>query len=131
MKQKLSGLKDGLGTQLTTKFSSDGVNLSGGEAQKTAVARAFYRKSPVVILDEPSAALDPISEYEFNNAVMSEGRDKTVIMISHRLSATRKADKIIMLENGRIIECGSHSQLLELKGKYANMWRVQAGQYID
>ena len=131
MKQKLFELKDGLDTQLTTEFSSDGVNLSGGEAQKTAIARAFYRQSPIVILDEPSAALDPISEYEFNNAVMNEGRDKTVIMISHRLSATRKADKIIMLENGRIIECGSHSQLLELNGKYAKMWRVQAGQYID
>ena len=96
-----------------------------------AIARAFCRKSPIVILDEPSAALDPISEYEFNNAVMNKGRDKTVIMISHRLSATRKADKIIMLENGRIIECGSHSQLLEQNGKYAKMWRVQAGQYID
>lgn len=131
MKQKLSELKDGLDTQLTTEFSSDGVNLSGGEAQKTAIARAFYRKSHIVVLDEPSAALDPISEYEFNNAVMNEDRDTTVIIISHRLSATQKADKIIMLENGRIIECGSHSQLLELNGKYAKMWRVQAGQYID
>lgn len=131
MKEKLSGLKDGLDTQLTTEFSENGVNFSGGEAQKTAIARAFYRKSPVIILDEPSAALDPISEYEFNNSVVKEGKGKTFIMISHRLSTTRNADKILMLENGRIVEFGSHSQLLEMNGKYAKMWKVQAGQYIE
>ncbi len=130
MTKKLSALKDGLDILLTTEFSSDGVNLSGGEAQKTAIARALYRKSPIIILDEPSAALDPISEYEFNNSIMNECGNKTIIFISHRLSATRNADKIIMLENGRIIEFGTHSQLLEQNGKYAEMWRVQAEQYI-
>jgi len=112
MAKKLSALKDGLDTLLTTEFSSDGVNLSGGESQKTAIARALYRKSPIIILDEPSAELDPISEYEFNNSIMNECGNKTIIFISHRLSATRNADKIIMLENGRIIEFGTHSQLL-------------------
>lgn len=73
MTKKLSALKDGLDTLLTTEFSSDGVNLSGGESQKTAIARALYRKSPIIILDEPSAALDPISEYEFNNSIMNVG----------------------------------------------------------
>lgn len=131
MASKLSALKDGLDTQLTTEFSDDGVNLSGGEAQKTAIARAFYRKAPIIILDEPSAALDPISEYEFNNSVLKEGKDKTVVFISHRLSTTRNADKIIMLENGQIIEYGSHSELLKQDGKYAQMWRVQAGQYTS
>lgn len=131
MASKLSALKDGLDTQLTTEFSDDGVNLSGGEAQKTAIARAFYRKAPIIILDEPSAALDPISEYEFNNSILKEGKDKTVVFISHRLSTTRNADKIIMLENGQIIEYGSHSELLKQDGKYAEMWRVQAGQYTS
>ena len=131
MASKLSALKDGLDTQLTTEFSDDGVNLSGGEAQKTAIARAFYRKAPIIILDEPSAALDPISEYEFNNSILKEGKDKTVVFISHRLSTTRNADKIIMLENGQIIEYGSHSELLKQDGKYAQMWRVQAGQYTS
>ncbi len=130
MMKKLSALKDGLDTLLTTEFSSDGVNLSDDESQKTAIAKALYRKSPIIILDEPSAALDPISEYEFNNSIMNECGNKTIIFISHRLSATRNADKIIMLENGRIIEFGTHSQLLEQNGKYAEMWRVQAGQYI-
>ena len=129
MKRKLSALKDGLDTQLTTEFSEDGVNLSGGEAQKTVIARAFYQKSPIIILDEPSAALDPISEYELNNLIMEEGQSRTIIFISHRLSTTRNADKIIMLENGRIIESGSHFQLLEQNGKYAEMWAAQAGQY--
>ena len=104
---------------------------SKDEAQKTGIARAFYRKSPIIILDEPSAALDSISEYELNNLIMEEGQNRTIIFISHRLSTTRNADKIIMLENGRIIESGSHSQLLEQNGRYADMWTAQAGQYTQ
>ncbi|MFT3952289.1 MAG: ABC transporter ATP-binding protein [Oscillospiraceae bacterium] len=126
---RLEKLENGLETQLTTEFDDNGVNLSGGEAQKVAISRAFHQKSPIIILDEPSAALDPISEYELNNFILDAGKDKTILFISHRLSTTRKADKIIMLENGKIIEMGSHAQLLAVNGKYAEMWEVQSGQY--
>ena len=83
-----------------------------------------------MILDEPSSALDPIAEYQLNHAMMEATKDKTVIFISHRLSTTRLADRIIMLENGRIVEQGKHEELLKQNGKYAQMWKVQAGAYI-
>ncbi len=119
-----------LDTNLTTEFVKSGVNLSGGESQKLAIARVFYKNAGLMILDEPSSALDPIAEYQLNHAMLSATKDKTVIFISHRLSTTRLADRIIMLENGRIVEQGSHEELLELGGKYAQMWKVQAGAYI-
>ena len=83
-----------------------------------------------MILDEPSSALDPIAEYQLNHAMIDATKDKTVIFISHRLSTTRIADRIVMLENGKIVEQGSHDELLKLGGKYARMWKVQAGAYI-
>ncbi|MCM1569713.1 MAG: ABC transporter ATP-binding protein/permease [Roseburia sp.] len=129
--KRVDGLPKGLDTPLTTEFQEDGMNLSGGESQKLAIARVFYQKAGLMILDEPSSALDPIAEYQLNHAMLSATKDKTVIFISHRLSTTRLADRIIMLENGRIAEEGSHEQLLARNGKYARMWRVQAGAYID
>ena len=83
-----------------------------------------------MILDEPSSALDPIAEYQLNHAMLTATGDKTVIFISHRLSTTRKADRIIMLEDGQIVEQGSHEELLSLGGRYAQMWKAQAGAYI-
>lgn len=127
---RLEMLKNGLGTNLTTEFEEDGVNLSGGEGQKLAVARVFYKDSNLIILDEPSSALDPIAEYNLNHSMLTAAENKSVVFISHRLSTTRIADKIYMLENGRIIENGNHTELIHLDGKYAKMWRVQAGQYI-
>ncbi|MDE6674690.1 MAG: ATP-binding cassette domain-containing protein, partial [Acetatifactor sp.] len=121
----------GLYTQLTTEIMEKGVNLSGGESQKLAIARVFYQKAGLMILDEPSSALDPIAEYQLNHAMLKATEDKTVIFISHRLSTTRLADYIIMLEKGQIAEQGTHEELLQMKGKYAQMWRVQAGAYID
>ncbi len=129
--ERVDGMAKGLDTPLTTEFMEDGMNLSGGESQKLAIARVFYRKAGLMILDEPSSALDPIAEYQLNHAMLSATKDKTVIFISHRLSTTRLADRIIMLEQGRIAEQGSHEQLLERNGKYAQMWRVQAGAYIE
>lgn len=129
--ERVDGMAKGLDTPLTTEFMEDGMNLSGGESQKLAIARVFYRKAGLMILDEPSSALDPIAEYQLNHAMLSATKDKTVIFISHRLSTTRLADRIIMLEQGRIVEQGSHEQLLERNGKYAQMWRVQAGAYIE
>lgn len=129
--ERVDGMEKGLDTPLTTEFMEDAMNLSGGESQKLAIARVFYRKAGLMILDEPSSALDPIAEYQLNHAMLSATKDKTVIFISHRLSTTRLADRIIMLEQGRIVEQGSHGELLEKNGKYAQMWRVQAGAYIE
>lgn len=116
-------------TPLTTEFEKDGVNLSGGEAQKVAIARTLYRKQNMIIMDEPSSALDPLAEYRLNQELNEIARDKTVIFISHRLSTVRDADCIYMMENGRIVESGTHEALLAEDGKYAAMWKVQAGLY--
>ena len=128
---KLRHLPKGLHTELTTEFEEDGTDLSGGENQKLAIARAFYKDAGMVILDEPSSALDPIAEYQLNEAMVKTAAHKTVIFISHRLSTTRNADRIFMLEQGKIIEEGSHDELLNRGGKYSAMWKVQAGKYIE
>ncbi len=122
-------LPNGLETILLREFDEEGLMLSGGEQQKIAIARAFYKECPYVILDEPSANLDPVSEYELNHAMMTGAENKTVIFISHRLSTTRNADKIFMMEKGKIIECGSHEELMDLGGKYAEMFNLQAEKY--
>ena len=127
--EKLARLPQGLFTQVTTEFDKAGVDFSGGESQKVAISRAFYKNADILIMDEPSSALDPIAEYELNKAMESAAKGKTVFYISHRLSTTRDADRIIMLERGRIIEEGTHAQLLARNGKYAEMWNAQAGKY--
>ena len=124
-------LPNGLQTILLREFDEEGLMLSGGEQQKIAIARAFYKDCPYVILDEPSANLDPVSEYELNHAMMTGATDKTVIFISHRLSTTRHADRIFMMEKGKIIESGSHEELMNLNGKYAEMFNLQAEKYIN
>jgi ATP-binding cassette subfamily B protein len=127
--EKLNKLEDGLFTQVTTEFDKKGVDFSGGESQKVAISRAFYKDAEILIMDEPSSALDPIAEYELNKAMETAAKGKTVFYISHRLSTTRDADRIIMLEKGQIIEEGTHAQLLAQNGKYAQMWHTQAGNY--
>lgn len=124
-------LKYQIETPLTTEFEKDGVNLSGGEAQKVAIARTLYRQHDLIIMDEPSSALDPLSEYQMNVALQEIAADKTVVFISHRLSTTRDADHIYMMEQGRIIEQGTHEQLLRLHGKYSQMWYAQAKNYQE
>lgn len=124
-------LPDGANTVLLREFDDDGMMLSGGEQQKIAIARAFYKDCPYIILDEPSANLDPVSEYELNMAISRSCEDKTVVFISHRLSTTRHADRILMLENGRVIESGSHDELMKKDGKYAYMFRLQAEKYTE
>ncbi len=122
-------LPEGTETILLREFNDDGMSLSGGEEQKVAIARAFYKKCPYVILDEPSANLDPVSEYELNRSMMEAAKEKTVIFISHRLSTTRHADRIFMMENGEIVERGTHEELMALNGKYAYMFNLQAEKY--
>ena len=126
---KLKTLPGGLSQELTKEFSEEGTELSGGEAQKLAVARAFYKDAGLVFLDEPSAALDPIAEYQLNQAMKEVAKEKTVLSISHRLSTTRDADVIYVMEHGRVTEQGNHAELLTRDGVYAAMWKVQAGQY--
>lgn len=126
---RLKKLPLGLKTQVTTEFDKNGVDFSGGESQKIAISRAFYKKADILIMDEPSSALDPIAEYELNKAMKKAAKGKTVFYISHRLSTIRDADRILMLEKGRIIEEGTHESLLKADGKYAQMWKLQAGKY--
>lgn len=132
---KLAGftkpLPNGTDTVLLREFDDEGLMLSGGEQQKIAIARVFYKQCPYIILDEPSANLDPVSEYELNQAISRNCENRTVIFISHRLSTTRHADRILILENGRIIESGSHDELMALDGKYAYMFKLQAEKYND
>lgn len=122
-------MKDGSDTELLREFDDNGTMLSGGEAQKVAVSRAFYKKCPYVIMDEPSANLDPVAEYNLNKAMMEAAENKTVIFISHRLSTTRNADKIYVMENGTIVESGTHNELMNKNGKYAYMFNLQAEKY--
>ena len=126
---KFETLPKGYETQLTKEFDESGFNPSGGEKQKIALARVLYADSDIIILDEPSGALDPIAEYTLNKTVTELSSDKTVIIISHRLSTPRFADKIYMLANGEIIESGTHGKLIKQNGKYAEMFRLQAEKY--
>ena len=124
-------LKNGINTELLREFDDEGVMFSGGEAQKAAIARAFYKDCPYVILDEPSANLDPVAEYNLNQAMIEAADKKTVIFISHRLSTTVNADRIYVMEHGRIIESGNHQELMALNGTYAYMFNLQAEKYKD
>ena len=128
LKARIEKMDDGVNTQLTREFD-EGVDLSGGEKQKLAISRCLYQNSKIIILDEPSSALDPIAEYEFNNTMLNLSRDKTIIFISHRLSTTKIADRIYMFGNGNLIESGSHDELMSANGKYAEMFLLQAEKY--
>ncbi len=128
---RISNMPKGLDTLLYKDFEEDGVEISGGEAQKIALARALYKNAPFIILDEPTAALDPIAEAEvysnFNNIV----GDKTAIYISHRLSSCRFCDKIAVFDKGQIVQIGSHEELVtDESGKYYELWYAQAQYYL-
>lgn len=127
----VSALKDGAGTLMTKEFDEDGAVLSGGESQKVALARIFAGHFPLVILDEPSSALDPISEYEMYENMMAALEHSSAVIISHRLSSAVMADKIYLLEHGRVAESGSHAELMAAHGKYAEMFELQAKKYRE
>lgn len=126
---KLIKLANGLDTRITKEFDDEGIELSGGEEQKLAIARSFFRESGLMLLDEPSSALDPIAEYEMNCALNSIAENKSIVFISHRLSTTRNADRIYVMENGSIMEEGGHEFLLNKGGVYKKMWDAQALKY--
>ncbi len=114
---------------LTKEFNEDGVILSGGEGQKLAVCRSFIHDNPIAILDEPSSALDPISEHNIFQNMLKACENKTVIFVSHRLSSATLADRVYMMEKGQIIEEGSHMELMAMNGKYAKMFNLQSKNY--
>ena len=111
------------------EFDSDGVVFSGGQKQKLALARVLLSDKRMVILDEPSSALDPKAESEFNELVFNMLPERTIVIISHRLSTTKMADRIILIQNGRVAEDGSHNELMENNGIYAKMFEVQSRRY--
>lgn len=127
--EKIASLQNAERTILTREFDEKGAILSGGEYQKIAIARVFAKPCKIVILDEPSSALDPISEYEMYHTMINACKRKSTVFISHRLSSAVLADQIYLIENGEMIERGSHFKLLEKKGKYHEMWEKQAEKY--
>lgn len=129
--EKICTLPDGINTPLTKEFYEYGAVLSGGEAQKLSLAHAFYESSPFIVLDEPTSAMDPIAEYKMYERMAKLSENKGVIFISHRLSSAVVADRIYMLENGKVIESGTHKELMEQNGKYADMFRKQAENYVE
>ena len=130
--ERLERLPKGLDTQLYKDFSDEGVEVSGGEAQKIAIARALYKNAPFIILDEPTAALDPIAEAEIYAQFNQIAGDKTAIYISHRLSSCRFCDEIMVFDRGQIVQKGSHDALIsDEQGKYATLWHAQAQYYTE
>ena len=111
-------------------FTRKPSQLSGGQHQKLAAARTFAKPSPVKIFDEPSSALDPIAEFELFKNIMKEGKDHTMLFISHRLSSVKNCDRVLMLEGGRLIEEGTHKELIALGGSYCEMYKRQAMNYL-
>lgn len=130
IKDRILNMPNKENSYLYKDIDKTGVEISGGEAQKLALARALYKNSPVVILDEPTAALDPVAENEIYNRFNSFVENKTAIYISHRLSSCVFCSRIAVFDNARLAETGTHSQLLENKGKYFELWNAQAQYYI-
>ena len=130
--ERLATMPEGIKTTLYKDFDENGVEVSGGEAQKIALARALYKNAPFIILDEPTAALDPIAEYEIYSKFNEIVGDKTAIYISHRLSSCRFCDKIAVFDNGQIVQRGSHDELVaDEDGKYYELWHAQAQYYTE
>ena len=129
--ERLEAMENGIETCLYKDFDEKGVEISGGEAQKLCLARAIYKGSPFIVLDEPTAALDPISEHDIYTKFNGIVGTRTAIYISHRLSSCRFCDEITVMEDGRIAERGSHDELLGKGGVYKALWTAQAEYYKD
>ena len=131
LKEKIQSLPKGIETQVTRRVYEDGMEFSGGETQRLMLARVLYRGSPVLLLDEPTAALDPIAENDIYQKYNEMTAGKTALFISHRLASTRFCDRILFLEKGAIAEEGTHDSLMEKNGKYAALFAVQKKYYEE
>lgn len=129
--EKIDSLPEGIHTKLNKQVNKNGTELSGGEAQKLMLARALYKDAPLLILDEPTAALDPIAESKIYDSFNAMAKEKTALFISHRLASTSFCDRIILLENGKIIEEGGHTELLALGREYKKLFDIQSCWYQD
>lgn len=129
--EKIDSLEKGVDTELLKVLYDDGVDLSGGEKQKLALARALYKESKIIVLDEPTAALDALAEYRLYQSFDGMIGKKTAVYISHRLSSTRFCDRVAMFAKGEMVETGTHEDLMALDGEYAEMFRVQAQYYVE
>jgi len=128
--QKVGQFKNGIYTTITKEFDKEGEELSGGELQKIAIARAFVKNSPIVILDEPTSSLDPLAEYDIYKNIFKICKGRTIIFISHRLSTTKLADKIFFMKEGKIITSGNHEYLMQYSQDYYEMYTMQAASYL-
>lgn len=129
--EKINELPNGINTKLDKTLWEDGVDLSGGQIQRLMLARALYRNSPILILDEPTAALDPLAENDIYNKYNEMTEGKTAFFVSHRLASTRFCDRIIFILNGKIAETGTHDELILKNGEYANLFEVQSRYYKE
>ena len=129
--EKLDSLPLGLDTKLDKQVNENGIELSGGEMQKMMLARALYKDAPMLVLDEPTAALDPLAESEIYQQYQSMTNGKSAVFISHRLASTRFCDRILYLENGTVTEEGTHEMLVRKKGRYAELFEIQSCWYRD
>ena len=132
LEEKLLQLKNGVKQSIFSDFDENGTDLSGGEQQKVAIARAIYKDAELMVLDEPTAALDPYAEYEIYKNFSEITENKTLISISHRLSSCHMCDKILVLDEGKVLQEGTHEELVkDLGGKYYALWSAQAQYYYD
>jgi ATP-binding cassette subfamily B protein len=123
-------LSQGINTQVTREFDKNGVVFSGGQIQRLAIARGYAQAYELLILDEPSSALDPLAEAQVYQNMLKMGKEKTIVFISHRLTTTVNADRIYLFENGEIVEAGTHNELMAQNGLYKHMFNSQASKYL-
>ena len=129
--EKINSLPKGIYTYIEQIYDKDGILLSGGESQRIAIARALYKDSPIFILDEPTAALDPRVEYEIYSKFEEFTQNKTILYITHRLASTKFCNKIVVLKKGEVIELGTHNELMKMNGYYSELFNMQAQYYIE